>query len=526
VTALVWDSEGYHLVAVSKGSTTIADFSFCKSVLCRGFSQSKSSSVVLQSSDKLLRFHMSSGTDFVSADWEPLQIPLSYLAFNYPIRNVAISNDRNHIALSGRKGCVIYSGTAKKWRMFGNLEQEFQVQCTGMVWIDNTVLAMISRNEKNESELLLYPRYHLDESSRLARQTITNCKIIFMDSTSVLLRITKDQIKLVPIIFMYDETMKLHIYTCPIEYEKNNVHVNLGKLDVIDMSEYHTTVPRSMVSVSCKSNCGLNSSESKKLLSSVRLLFLHANGDLGAFKLHGTSRKEYILETGIDGLWIDTEQSYLDRIVYFTFNGKSKRGTDMSIVDLSSLPKCSHIRIRDIIPFDSEAVPMGVLKDFGVFLQISERVKHRICAPLDKEITSSATSKIAMPSPRFNSRDLLFMENPSGLPYYEMQPKMYPYIHGLLLGLLFEMKDENFESLKSFARNLQVHKDSPLTFAANLEWMLHSVLGGSEHSANTLSVESINVEDGVTTTVDLSKLIDQISNQSQQMIDYIMWSCS
>lgn len=519
VRTLLWDSEGYHLIAVSNGTTTLADFTFCKSILCSSFAQSKSSDIILQTTNKLLRFHMSSGMDFVSADWEPLQIPLSYLTFNYPIENVAISGDRNHIALSGSRGCVIYSGTSKKWRMFGNLEQEYQVKCSAMVWIDNVILALVSINDQNESELLLYPRTHLDEVSRLERRVISQSKILFIDSTSVLLRITQQQMKLVPIIFMYDESMKLHIYTCPIDYDKNNnIQVKLTKLEIMDMTQFHTSIPRSMVSVSCKSTTGVNASETKKLLSSVRLLFVHANGDLGAFKLHGT-QKEFILENGVDGLWIEQERSYNDKLIYFTFNGKSRKGTDMSIVDLSLLPKINHIRVKNIIPFDTEAVPMGVLKDFGVFLQISETVKQRLSAHMDVENThSQSRSKLSVPSSRFNSRDLLFMENPLGFPYYEMQPKMYPYVHGLLLGLLFEQhvdskaptesvseNVDSFESLVSFTKQLPPHKNSALSFVANLEWMLHCALGSTD-SSTYLSIER-STEEGVFSRVDMRKCV-------------------
>ncbi|EFC50694.1 WD40 domain-containing protein [Naegleria gruberi] len=510
VRSLVWNSDGCHLVAVSNGTSTLADFTFCKSILSNNFAQSKNSKVVLQTSEKLLRFHMSSGTDFVNADWEPLEIPRSYLGFNYPIENVATSPDGNSLALSGRKGCIIYSGNVKKWRMFGNLEQEYCINCIGMVWIDNIVLAIVSRNDLGESELLLYPKHHLSDTTRLEKRIITNSNILFIDTTSVLLRITENQMKLVHLIFMYDESMTLHIYTCPIDYGNNNsISVSLTKLEVIDMSKFHSIPPKSMISVSCHSRCSINSSENTKLLSSTRLIFLHTNGDIGAFRLHG-SRMELILERGVDGIWIDTEKSFGDNMVYFTFNGKMSRGgTDLSIVDLSQLPKLNHVKVKNIIPFDTEGVPIGMLKEFGVFLQISESVKQRICAPIEKKKSSTKISDL---SPhRFSGREILFLENPLGFPHYEMQPKMYPYIHGLLLGFLIESSEEDHEKLVSFTKNLPAFQNSPMaSFTANLEWMLHCALGSTD-SSSYLSIEKLQ-EDHKFVKVDMRDSLQKVVN--------------
>ncbi|KAL9643955.1 hypothetical protein ABK040_005424 [Willaertia magna] len=473
VRTIGWDSEGYHLLAASNDNSTLLDISFCKSVMCRTPSQSKSPYLLLQSADKLLRFHMSSGANFVNADWEPLQIPVSYLTFNYPMKYVAVSGDGNHIALAGRRGCILYNSMIKKWRMFGSLTQEYKIKCYGITWIDNVVLALVSRNEKNESELLLFPRYHLDESSLICKDIITDRKILFIDTTSVLLRITKDETKIVPLIFLYDESMKLHIYSCSIEYLiTKQIKALLTKIDTIDMSEFHKDVlPRSMTSVYCKSNVNINSTENYKLLSSVRVMFLRANGDLTVLQIN--TNKEYLLETGVDTFWIDNELSYNDNIVYFTYNGKHKRGTDMSIVYLTKL-HTSHIRIKNIIPFDLDAIPLGTLKENGVFLHILETIRHRI----DNN----------------NENHHLFIENPLGFPYYEMQPKMYPYIHGLLLGLLFQCKINNeISELIHFAKHLPILKYSPLTFLANLEWMLHYVLVvGSSSNDHSFSIEILN----------------------------------
>lgn len=66
---------------------------------------------------------MSSGTDLVHADWEPVQIPLSYLSGNYPIQYVSVSEDGKQIAVAGRYGCILYNRQMRRWRMFGDMNQ-------------------------------------------------------------------------------------------------------------------------------------------------------------------------------------------------------------------------------------------------------------------------------------------------------------------------------------------------------------------------------------------------------------------
>ncbi len=94
-------------------------------------------------------FHMSSGTDLVHADWEPIQVPLSYLAGNYPIRYVSLSEDGKQIGVAGRHGCILYNRQTRRWRMFGDLNQEKAITCVGMTWLDNVVIALVSKTPQH-----------------------------------------------------------------------------------------------------------------------------------------------------------------------------------------------------------------------------------------------------------------------------------------------------------------------------------------------------------------------------------------
>ena len=87
-----------------------------------------------------------------------IQIPLDYLATNWPIRYSAISTDGRLIAVSGRRGLLHYSTTSGRWKLFDDKvqEQAFMVR-GGLLWFHHVLVAAV---EISKSYQVICPRLH------------------------------------------------------------------------------------------------------------------------------------------------------------------------------------------------------------------------------------------------------------------------------------------------------------------------------------------------------------------------------
>lgn len=137
-----------------------------------------------------------------SSRFTSIQVPSQYLRFNWPLQHCAISYSGYQLAVSGKQGVIIYNMKTKRWRIFGNLNHERQIDCIHLSWYGEHILCLANigqmhppntigymnqasslrdsiqscdndiTNKKNSSvpkqcELLFYPRSHLDNSSLL-----------------------------------------------------------------------------------------------------------------------------------------------------------------------------------------------------------------------------------------------------------------------------------------------------------------------------------------------------------------------
>lgn len=73
--------------------------------------------------------------------WIVVQMPTSYLSFNWPVRLSAIDKTGQCIAIAGKTGFAFYNHSTRKWKLFGNESQErdFEV-CGGLLWFDNFII--------------------------------------------------------------------------------------------------------------------------------------------------------------------------------------------------------------------------------------------------------------------------------------------------------------------------------------------------------------------------------------------------
>ena len=104
-------------------------------------------------------------------EWQTLRPPKAYLRENWPIRYLAISPDKTQVALSGKHGAVLFNRSTGRWRLFGNINTEKSIICSGLFWYNSNIVCIINREAKRQKDtfsLLFYPRSHLDDYSRLA----------------------------------------------------------------------------------------------------------------------------------------------------------------------------------------------------------------------------------------------------------------------------------------------------------------------------------------------------------------------
>ncbi|PSC67405.1 Quino amine beta chain-like RIC1-like guanyl-nucleotide exchange factor [Micractinium conductrix] len=102
-----------------------------------------------------------------------VKLPQQYVDTAYPLLHAAISQDRADVAVAGTQGLAVYSRRARRWRLFGDATQERSLTVQSLAWLPAGVIAAVAHVEGKEGggtpQLLLYPQYHLDNASLLAR---------------------------------------------------------------------------------------------------------------------------------------------------------------------------------------------------------------------------------------------------------------------------------------------------------------------------------------------------------------------
>ncbi|KAK9828450.1 hypothetical protein WJX72_000056 [[Myrmecia] bisecta] len=213
VAAMAWGVQGYRLMVAESGSSAqLLELALAKSVVGshRLMHHSEAASPqadlrqhhqevhILQADDRLLlimdgseagsstgpspsQFRSSTdgeasrgGADLVV---HHLRVPHQYIAANYPIMHASLSSDGLDIAVAGTHGLALYSRRSGRWRLFGDVSQEREMSVQALLWLPRIVVASVQRSGSGSrtgqlqapAELLLYPRYHLDNSSLLAR---------------------------------------------------------------------------------------------------------------------------------------------------------------------------------------------------------------------------------------------------------------------------------------------------------------------------------------------------------------------
>ncbi|KAL4448516.1 hypothetical protein ABPG75_005735 [Micractinium tetrahymenae] len=114
-----------------------------------------------------------------------VKLPQQYIDAAYPLLHAAISQDRADVAVAGTRGLAVYSRRARRWRLFGDATQERSLRVQGLLWLPGGVIAAVAYVDGKDGaaapQLLLYPQYHLDNASLLARLPLQQVPVA-MDS--------------------------------------------------------------------------------------------------------------------------------------------------------------------------------------------------------------------------------------------------------------------------------------------------------------------------------------------------------
>ena len=143
--AVCWSPEGLQLVASSRRDPSrVLLFSFARAALDNssptrsGTNQSSLLSVpsaCLLGDDRVLCVF---GSDVLGDAERPtlhhLPLPQQYSGLNWPARLIAVSARGEDLAVAGERGAALYSHRHRRWRLFGDVNQESAIRCLSLTW--------------------------------------------------------------------------------------------------------------------------------------------------------------------------------------------------------------------------------------------------------------------------------------------------------------------------------------------------------------------------------------------------------
>ena len=91
--------------------------------------------------------------------WQVLNIPLTYISSNFPIRMSAIDPEGKYLAVAGSHGFTHFSFVTRKWKIFGNADQEKDIRINGgMLWWREFICMSCYNSVDQRDEIRFYSR--------------------------------------------------------------------------------------------------------------------------------------------------------------------------------------------------------------------------------------------------------------------------------------------------------------------------------------------------------------------------------
>ncbi|ESQ43929.1 hypothetical protein EUTSA_v10005756mg [Eutrema salsugineum] len=463
-SAIQWDEYGYRLFATEEASCDrILAFSFGKCCLNRGVSGKTYVRQVMYGEDRLL---MVQAEDTDELKLLHLKLPVSYITQNWPVQHVAASEDGKYLAVAGLHGLILYDIRFKKWRVFGDVSQEQQIHCKGLLWLGKIVVICNYIETSETYELLFYPRYHLDQSSLLCRKVLLG-KPMVMD-------VYQDYILVSYLPFI------IHVYHVKIYGEltpssKADLQLSTVRELSIMTAKSHPAamrfVPDQNPRESDLDNDHLSSDLSDREPS--RCLLLRGNGELSLLDLVDGRERE--LTDAVELFWVTCGQSeektnLVEEVSWLDYG---HRGMQVWYPSLGEDPFMQEdfLQLDPELEFDREVYPLGLLPNVGVVVGVSQRMSF------------SASAEF---------------------PCFEPTPQAQTILHCLLRHLL--QRDKNEEALLL----AQLSAEKP-HFSHCLEWLLFTVFD-AEISRPTANRKQISGSEHLKKLSLLRKACDLIKN--------------
>lgn len=113
--------------------------------------------------------------------WQIINIPLTYIGSNFPIRMSAIDSEGKYLAVAGTRGFTHFSFLTHKWKIFGNADQEKDIKITGgILWWKEFICMSCFNSVDRRDEIRFYSRNsNLDNNySKISK---SSCGILQMN---------------------------------------------------------------------------------------------------------------------------------------------------------------------------------------------------------------------------------------------------------------------------------------------------------------------------------------------------------
>lgn len=436
VAALSWGCEGYQLLLGCLGHAKgkLMQFSFFKSSLAPNPNLNWSERILLQGDDRLLLLSYK-GQQLDNITWEHLHVPFVYLQDNWPVKRISVSRDGLLIAVAGRRGATLYNSNTKRWKLFGDRNQEQQIECVGLSWFNHILIIANYNLNTKDYEILMYPKNHLDNTSLVGKSNIPEKrKPQFLDcNENNLLLFTTDNF-----VFQY--------IIVPTYTNEDISSVKLQLIHQISMAK----ITASPLSLTLLPNLNIINKSSQSNIA--KCLVLHSSGLLA---LNNTYDNHMVPLAGfVEQFWVANysgnihEYSVTEKDFGNTLWAYGEAGLQVWFPFFTDKElQATKLMSRDnSLEFDLEVYPIGFMNELGVIVGITQEIQYSLCSPY---------------------------------PCFELKVKMHPFLHSILRHLI-ENKDE--ETAIKIARKFSFIPH----FAHSLELLLHETLEEDKTNSETL----------------------------------------
>ena len=337
---LCWGPEGLQLVTnFAADPSQMLTYSFARAYIqSEPVKRSLSSNALLSApaafllaDDRLLCIY---GADVSGSTAQPvlqhLMLPPTYLTSNWPARTMSASKDGIDIAVSGDRGVVLYNMKQKRWRMFGDINQESQHKCHNLLWMNQMILMFasvckgrapyfeedIAALQKNV-ELRIYPRYHLDASSMIARHRLHSIPLAVSARGEYIIVLSGTAGKLEVAIFQVRVTHDTKAMS-----SKDPKGLRRLEATILPIKELCIVTYRQIPTMASFLPAGMDSNDPGSAGGEPKsCIVLHMNGQLCLLDLVSGSEKEIL--DGVEHFWTDIDEDEPTRSLSFRSIGDS-----------------------------------------------------------------------------------------------------------------------------------------------------------------------------------------------------------